>query len=479
MSLLDDLTGSKSSEASDYEKQALAALQGVQTPTTQQLSLPELEKYAAAQQMTPAQTQAFLQANNALSTENTPQTGTDAQIAALNQLSGVANAGANGTPVEQAQIAQALQQSNQNLAGQRGAIDQASQARGVAPGLLQAALAQQNAGQDAQNANQAALQAQSGAYQTALNAMAQGANVGQGLQGQQNTQANTVAQAQNAMQQFNAANQQSAAGQNAGYQQAANATNTAANNAVSQANTGLANTRTQYNAQVPQTVYQDQLGKAQGVAGAAQNAANTATDQGQQNAGLLGGLLGAVGTAAGTYFGGPVGGALASGALQGKAPPASANTQQYAPQGPGQSLNYADGGVVDINSIIDKYSGKDPVPGPEYIPDVYQGQDKKMHVTLSDLACDGGMAMKAGGMIPGHAKVPGDNKANDTVPIKVSPGEAVIPRSQVQANPAQVASLLAGRNTPNTPQPQAQHSPEDLAALLIAMKQLRGGHHAV
>src|SRR4029077_747849 len=297
MSLLDIVTGGKSGQASDAEQKALQALMAVQTPTAAQLTLPELQQYAVSQNMTPAQTQAFIQQYNALANENVDQQGTAAQQAALAQLGQVANAGAAGTPVEQAQIAQALQQSNQNLQGQRGAIDQAAQARGVAPGLLQAALAQQNAGQDAQNAKQAALQAQSQAYQTALNAMTGQAGVGQALQGQQNTQANTVAAAQNAMQQFNAANQQQAASQNAGFQQAANQYNTGMANQVGQQNTGLANQRTLYNAQIPETVFNNQMQKATGVANQGNQLANTYTGQGQQQAGFLSGLIGAGATA--------------------------------------------------------------------------------------------------------------------------------------------------------------------------------------
>ena len=421
MSLLDVLTGGQSGNASSDEQAALAALNNVQTPSAQALDLPALEQEVNAGNMTPAQMTAYLQQNNALSTENTSQQGTAAQQAALAQLGQVANAGAAGTPTEQAQIAQALQQSNTNLAGQRGAIDQAAQARGVAPGLLQAALSQQNAGQDAQNANQAALQAQSQAYQTALNAMSQGASAGNALQGQQNTQANTVAAAQNAMQQFNAANQQQASAQNAGYQQQANSYNTQNQQNVSNANTGLANQRTEYNAQVPQTVYQDQMQKATGIAGQENQAANTATNQGQQTAGIYSGLLGAGATA----LSGGIGGAATSGALTGtqainsgagSTPTgANANPANYG------ITNYAKGGMVDIPCL-----------------------------------CGGGMCMKHGGQVPGKAQVPGDSPKNDTVHAQLSPGEVVIPRSITQSHPEDIAALLQAmqhlRGKANAPQ---------------------------
>lgn len=407
MSLLDIITGGASGNATDAEKQALAALQGVPTPSIQQLSLPELQQYAIAQNMTPAQMQAFLQQNNALANENVGQQGTAAQQAALSQLANVANAGAAGTPTEQAQIAQALQQSNQNLAGQRGSIDQAAQARGVPLGMLQAALSQQNAGQDAQNANQAALQAQSQTYQTALNAMTGQANVGQALQGQQNTQANTIAQAQNAMQQFNAANQQNAAANNAGYQQQANSYNAQNAQNVGNQNTQNANTRTMYNAQVPQTVFQDQFQKATGVANQGNQLANTYTGQGQQQAGLLGGLIGAGATALNP----------AAGPIMAKT---AAPTPGMAYGGPvTQDMGMAKGGV--INPIPANYDcGHGPM----------------------DHMASGGMCMKTGGQVPGHAQVPGDSQINDTVHAKLSPGEFVVPRSVVQNHPEDIASLL-------------------------------------
>jgi|ERR1700690_728861 len=400
MSLLDLLTGGKSGDATDAEKQALAAIQGVQTPSVQALDLPALEQYAVSQNMTPAQTQAFLQQANAYNTENVDQTGTAAQKAALSQLANVANQGATGNATEQAQQSQIQQDMGRTLAGQRGAIDQQAQARGVAPGLLQAALSQQNAGQDLQNANQAALQAQSGNYQTALNAMAQGAGVGANLQGQQNQQANTVAQAQNAMQQFNAANQQQAASQNAGYQQQANQYNTGMANQVGQQNTGLANQRTQYNAQVPQTVYQDQMQKAGALAGQYGNIANTATQQGQQNAGIYSGLIGAGATA----LGGPAAGMLTSGALSGT-----------------QAVNSGAGSTP---------SGANANPANYGIPSYAMGGEIE--------AC-----MKQGGAVPGKPKFPGNDPRNDTVHAKLSPGEFVVPNSVTQNHPEDVAALLA------------------------------------
>jgi len=61
---------------------------------------------------------------------------------------------------------------------------------------------------------------------------------------------------------------------------------------------------------------------------------------------------------------------------------------------------------------------------------------------------NGGMSganYKSGGHIPGKANVPGDSLKNDTVPIMVSPGEIVIPRSVLSTPdaPAQAAKFVA------------------------------------
>lgn len=435
-SILDFLTGGNASAATNSEEQGLQALQNVQAPTAAQLTLPELQQYVNAGLMTPAQMQAYLQQNNALATENTSQTGTQAQEAALNQLANVANAGAAGTPTEQAQIAQAEAQANTNLAGQRGAIEQAAEARGTPGGLLQAALEQQNAGQDAQNVNQADLQAQSQAYQNALTAMANEASGGQALQGQQNTQANTIAAAQNAMQQFNAANQQAASAANQSAQQQANAYNTQNQQNVANQNTGLANQQTEYNAQVPETVYNNALGKASAEAGQGNTLANTETGQGQQMAGLYSGILG---SAAGAFAPGMSGAAVNQVGF-GNGPPPGVDTSQYAP------TNHAKGGVIS------------PVPA---------------HYDCGDCMAHGGLCMKHGGKVPGHAKFPGDSLLNDNVHANLSPGEAVIPRTTVQQNPAAVQALLNQANQ-GQQQPQMGHHPEDVAALLAAMRKMRG-----
>ncbi len=455
MGMLDFFTGGKSGDATDAMRKAEEAFANVQAPTAAQLTLPELQKYVEAGIITPAQAQSYLQQSNAYNQETVPQSGTQAQIEALNQLSGIANAGAAGTPQEQAQMANAMSQMNTAIGGQEGAIEQGMQARGVPAALVQAALKEQSVGQQGQQAYLNAVNSQGQMYGNALNALSQKGAVGSGLQGQQNTQANTVAGAQNAMQQFNAQNQQQNAQFNAGNTQAANMANAANKQQVSNNNVGNANARTQYNAQVPQTVFGDQMQKASGQAGAYQNIANLAQNQGQQNAGLWGGLINTA-----TSFIPKPGMAGAAGAAGGAAPTGynpNVAPNQYA------SLGYAHGGVIR------------PAPKPP-TPIITVGSPRGAHggyVEGHDHAlcmASGGYCMEGGGMVPGDPpSIAGDSLANDQIPIQASPGEAVIPRSSVAQNPEAVNSLLGNQDAG----PQIDF--QDVATLLKAMRSIRLG----
>jgi hypothetical protein len=420
MGLMDILTGGKNEDAVRALREAQARFDAIKAPGIEQLTLPQLQQYVNAGLMTPAQMEAYLQESNAYNTQNIPQEGTAAQIAALNQLSGVANAGAEGTPVSRAQQAQTIQAMNQAVGGNRGAAEQAAAARGTPAAMIQMATSGMNAGQDAQQAYQNALQGQAQAYQQAVNAMAQGGQLGGQLQGQQNTQANTVSAAQNAMQQFNAQNQQNAAANNAQMRQQANAYNTENAQNVGNQNTGLANQRTMYNTQLPQQVFQNAIQKAGGQANISGQQANQATAAGQQEAGLWGGLIGSGITA----FGSPAAGMAAK---QATTQPMRYGQNSYSGYG-------AHGGIVSDHEGC------------------YHG---------------GGICLEGGGVVPGKAKVPGDSVQNDKVHAMLSPGEAILSRTTTQENLPEVLGML-GESPPQI------HS-HDVATILKALRELRMG----
>lgn len=417
MSLLDLLTGGKSSEASGDLTQALGTVQDVQDPTAAQLTLPQLQQYVNAGLMTPAQAQAVMQQQSAMNGVNADPATTEAEMTALNQMQEVA--GDNGmTPQMRAQIAAATNAANTNTQGERASILDSAAQRGIPTSLMGEASQEAAAGQDAQTANLVDTQAAGTAEQNALTAMANGGNLAGEINNQEFSQGAQKAAATNAINQWNAQNQTNVNEANAGRVQQANEFNTQTNQAVSNANTQNANARTQYNAAVPQTVYNNAMEKANAEAGINEDQAGLATGQGQQTAGAISGLIN-MATPAISFMGMGVnphsgGGVDASGGQQAQAPQAN-----------------------------DASSGGFPT---------------------------GEANAATGGNVPGKADVPGDSQRNDKVRALLSPGEVVVPRT-IAHNPDRVKQFVA--HLLKQPKPIKPMHPDDLHGMMEALSRRR------
>lgn len=438
MSLLDLLTGGKSSEASGDLEAALQDIRAVQAPTQADLTLPQLQEYVNAGLMTPAQAEAVLQGPNAYDTIQNDASTTEAEKTALNQLEQVA--GDNGmTPEMEAQLTAALNKANTNTQGERGSILDAMAQRGIPTSLMGTAAQEAAAGQDAQTANLESAQAAGQAEQNALTAMANAGTLAGNINQQEYTQQANKAAAQNAINNWNAENQTNVNLQNANLKQQANAYNTENAQDVANKNTGLANERTQYNAQVPETVFNNAMQKAGAEAGVSEQQANQATGQGEQTAGLYSGILGGISQMAAA---GLSGGASAAGGAAGAALPA----------------------------ITDAVAGAAAAKGGE----VHGGSRPRITRTH-----DGGVEVAppymadSGGQVPGRPRVPGDSIKNDRVHALLSPGEVVLPRTVSQAPNAPdrakqfMNALLRG------PRPVKPMHPEDLHSMMEALSRRR------
>lgn len=302
MSLLDTLTGGSDSAAKRALQQAQQAFGNIPVPTAAQLSLPELQQYVQAGILTPAQAQAALQQGNAYNDIKVDPSSMMAEQDVLGKLKGVADAGGM-TPEMQAQLTEAL---NQTQTQERGAnasiLDQMAQ-RGIPTSLMGTAAQLANSGNESQNANLTATQAAGQAEANAINAMMNEGNLASTIHGQNYGEEANKAAAQNAINQWNAGATNTANLTNAGYQQQSNEYNTQNKQNTANANTGLANQRTQYNAQVPETVFQNNITKANGQAGINQAQSNQAMQAGNQTMGLYGALIGAGGNALGAAEG--------------------------------------------------------------------------------------------------------------------------------------------------------------------------------
>jgi hypothetical protein len=278
---------------------------------------------------------------------------------------------------------------------------------------------------NAQTANTNAVNSAANNAQLALQAMTQQGQLGGQIQGQSNQMATNAAQAAQQVAQYNSqlqstANQYNT--QNANQAQAANLANA---QAISGANTGLANQRTMYNAQVPETVYNNQLSKANDMAGVYEKQGQLAQQQaGSQNA-FTGNLIGTAGTLAGAYFGGPMG------AAAGNAIGNSISGNDAVSSGYGSTPNAANQNNMNPNDY--GYA---------------MGGDVKCYAQGGEVH-DHSLCMKVGGQVPGDdsgAPPMQDSTANDTVPAKLSPHEIVLPRSVAQApNAPQAASQFVAK----------------------------------
>lgn len=312
MSLLDSLTGGKSSEADEALQRAESDIHGIQAPTVEGLTLPELQKYVIAGVMTPAQAKAILQKSNAYDSIKTDPASREAEMTALSQMQEVASDDGM-TPQMRAKIAAANDQAASQTQGSRAAILDSMAQRGIPTSLMGTAMQEAAGAQDSRTANLTATAAAGDAEKNALTAMANSGTLSGNIHAQDYGEASQKAAAQNAIDQWNAQNQTNVNETNANRKQQAVAYDTGVAQETSDRNTGGANARTQYNANLPETVFQNQLQKAGAEAGVSEKQADQSTAQGQQEAGLIGGILGGASQMGAAYYTGGASEAMAEG----------------------------------------------------------------------------------------------------------------------------------------------------------------------
>lgn len=396
------LFDSSDNSAQDYLKQALAAYQSAAVPTTASETVGNLPMESVQGTVTPANIQVADQAPSAYNNISLDPATRAAQMNALSQYTNIADTGGLDANAKLA-LQQTIDATNEQSQGAQGAIMKSAQAEGQGGGdfaLTQRAIGAQGASNTgATQGLQAAAEAEAN-REAALSAMA---NIGGGINASDYAQAAAKAASTNTINATNTAAKNAANTGNVTNDINAGEFNTNTAQGVNAANTTAGQNKVYYNAALPQQQFNNELSKANGIAGVSgqqANAAQTATGQGNA---MTGALLGAAGTIGGAAIGGPVGaaigGTLAKSAAPGQSGPAAGTTAPLKPTMTGYSKGgytcYADGGVAHDHAIC----------------------------------------MKLGGHIAGNAAVEGDSEANDTVPAMLSPGELVIPRSVPKDGP--------------------------------------------
>lgn len=473
------------------------------TPTQAQLTLPELKQYVAAGYLSPEQYEAILANPDVYSDSiaaNTDNTGSDAQKAALQQLSSIVNSGGSSA-INDANLKNNLNQTNQAMQAARLGITNDAQQRNVSGGGLEFISKLMNEQSNAQNANMNATNAAADNSKLALQALTQSGQLGGQMQGQANQSAQAQAEAARQIAEYNSQLQSQANQYNTQQANAAQAGNLANAQDLGNKNTENANMRTQYNSLIPQQMFQNS------VAGA--NASNVlgqqkSNQQAQQNA-LTGNLLGAAGTVVGGMYGGPMGayaGNKVGKKIAGDPNEAGSfaqggevmrNQPQQAPQqgGGGHSGGipkealFALAGVMAAYPVL-RHAFGNSAPDQTTLQQDMGSQHSPMGDDMN--MCDGGMCyaqggevhdhrlcMEAGGPVPGDdSQMPPmqDDESQDVIPANLSPNEIVLPRSVAMAPDApQQASNFVSQIKGQSAQPQMGATVNSFAEALAKLEE--------
>lgn len=285
--------GQANDQARKDTEKALEQYLSLHVPDPEEQKL-ELQHYQVTGQLSPKLEQAIKADPSAFDQIVKNQKYSQAQDRALGQLQSLGEEGGLSLSDKADLQAQLTTNSNKDKANREAITDQmARQGKGGSGMELQAQLAgtQATGDRDAQ----ARLATLGSARDRALSAIS-GAGDLAGKIGQQDYQQQSdLASARDRINQFNTTNAQNVQQRNVSSQNNAEAANLAMKQKVSDSNTDLANKEQQYNKELYQKQYEDQLQKANGVAGAYGASANGTRQNGAQTAQQFGAIGSAIG----------------------------------------------------------------------------------------------------------------------------------------------------------------------------------------
>jgi hypothetical protein len=239
--------------------------------------------------ITPEQRQVYEQDPSAFQNIQSDPRLKQAQLDALDTLSNISNS--NGLDAQsQAAQAQARSDSDVYARGQREAALQNAAARGISGSGLELASSLQ-AGQDA--ANRYAItgtQAAAEAERRKMDALNSLSTLSGNVRNQDYTEASQRAQAIDAINRFNTQNRSDVNASNVQANNNAQVANLQEKQRIADQNIGLQNSQQQYNKELQQQNFSNQMEKAKGFAGQSSNVANAQLEGGKAVAGALGGI---------------------------------------------------------------------------------------------------------------------------------------------------------------------------------------------
>lgn len=293
----DFLSGGNQSKAASFAQKGTQAFEGLATPDVNDMKI-QLEGLVSQGVLTPEEAQFYEQNPTELSNITLDPQFQQAQLDALNSLQDISSSGGM-TTADKANLGQIASDEASQQRGAREAILQNAQARGVGGSGLELLSQMQNQQDSATRQSQRDLDVAGMAQQRALQALQAAGSLGGEMQSNEFGRKAEIAGAQDYINQFNAQNKNQFSLANTGARNDAQEKNLAEKQRISDANTGTTNAQRQYNTQLAQQDYENQLKKASGVAGGYSDEANQAAKRGEQVTKMTGAAIQSGATAAG------------------------------------------------------------------------------------------------------------------------------------------------------------------------------------
>ena len=387
---------------SPFLQAALDEISKVQVPTPEALKI-KLQEYVQQGIITPEDAEASLVDMNAYDGLSPHAQARGAQMQALQGLQDKISAGGL-TDVDRSRIQQTLDSVNNEQRGQQMAIMEDANRRGTSGSGIELANRLMSQQQAANTAGRQGMDIAALAEQAKLQAMQQAASIGGNIETNDWNQQSQKAAAQNAINQFNATNQQQVTMSNIAARNAAQASNLGEKQRIADSNTQGENQNRIRNSNLIQSNYENKLDKAKAVAGALSGQGSAAQTHSNNMNKWTGELIGGINNGLSSWGANSGSGSSGTG-LQ--------TMSQY-------------GGSTLTGVDRDKYK-----------PQTQSGVQLFAH----------------GGVVPGEAPYPGDDERNDQVPALLSPGEVVLPRSEVNDDYDSFAEEMP--RSANKPSPEA------------------------
>lgn len=289
------ITGGSRQESEAALNDARRRFEDIKMPTLDEMKV-KLSQAVNAGQMTPEEADTFLLEASAQEQVSTDPRLRQAQMNALSQLEGVA---AGGLTVGDRGDLQRIQgEMAAAEKGQRDAILQNAQARGVAGSGMELASQMMAQQQGANRASQQGFDVAKQAQARALEAMLQSGNLGGSIRSQDFGEQSKLAEARDAIAKFNTQNKQAVNMANVDARNAAQLRNVNTAQDIANRNQDTKNQQALYNAGNVKDRFTQQLQKATGQAGVDQAASAAANAAADRKTNLFGTILGAGATAA-------------------------------------------------------------------------------------------------------------------------------------------------------------------------------------